>query len=176
MLAKRFNPPHRENAFRAVLRQRRRLPKENFFLFFGCEVSRLAQKAYTEFPYEALDQVSREQFVRGLSDVDMKRHVDLRNPSSLEEAISLTTQFESFDIGESHGPTTGRGETRPSRGRTAPVLAEEQPTSKPEKSANEEITNLRKQLESLRERESKAERDSKTIVEMDQKITKMTEH
>ena len=142
---------------------------------FGCEVSRLAQKAYPEFPYEALDQVSREQFVRGLSDVDMKRHVDLRNPSSLEEAISLATQFESFDIGEGHGPTTGRGETRPSRGRTAPVLAEEQPTSKPEKSANEEITNLRKQIESLRERESKAERDSKTIVEMDQKITKLTE-
>ena len=52
---------------------------------FGCEVSRLAQKAYPEFLYEALhvDQVSRGQFVRGLSDVDMKRHVDLPNPSNL---------------------------------------------------------------------------------------------
>ena len=58
---------------------------------FGCEVPRLAQKAYPEFPYEALDQVSQEQFVRGLYDVDMKRHVELRNPSSLEEAISLAT-------------------------------------------------------------------------------------
>ena len=174
VLAKRFNPPHRENAFRAVLKQRRRLPKESL-MDFGCEVSRLAQKAYPKFPYEALDQVSWEQFVRGLSDVDMKRHVDLRNPSSLEEAISLATQFESFDIGEGHGPTTGRGETRPSRGRTAPVLAEEQPTNKQDKSANEEITNLRKQIESLQERESKAERDSKTIVELDQKISKLTE-
>ena len=83
----------------------------------------------------------------------MKRHVDLRNPSSLEEAISLANQSESFYLGEGHGPTTGRGETQPFRGRTAPVLAEEQPTSKPEKSTNEEITNLRKQIESLRERE-----------------------
>ena len=131
VLAKRFNPPHRENAFRAVLRQRRRLPKESL-MDFGCEVSRLAQKAYPEFPYEALDQVSREQFVRGLSDVDMKRHVDLQNPSSLEEAISLATQFESFDIGEGHGPIAGRGETRPSKGRTAHVQAEEQPVNKKE--------------------------------------------
>ena len=61
---------------------------------FGCEVSCLVQKAYPEFPYETLYQVLREQFVRGLSDIDKKRHVDLRNPSSLEEAISLATQFE----------------------------------------------------------------------------------
>ena len=78
---------------------------------FGCEVSRLAQKTYPEFPYEALDQVSREQLVRGLSDVDMKRHVDFWNPSSLEETISLATQFESFDLGECHGPIAGSGET-----------------------------------------------------------------
>ena len=94
---------------------------------FGCEVSRLPQRAYDEFPYEALDQVSQKQFVRGLSDVDMKRYVNLWNPSSLEEAKNLATQFESFDLGEGHGPTTGRGKTRPSRGKTAPVLFEEQP-------------------------------------------------
>ena len=129
VLDKRFNPPHRENAFRAVLRQRRGLPKESL-MDFGCEVSCLAQKAYPEFPYEALDQVSLEQFVRGLSDDDMKHHVDLQNPSSLEEAISLATQFESFDLGEGHGPIAGRGETRPSRGRSAHVQAEEQLVNK----------------------------------------------
>ena len=67
------------------------------------------QKAYTGFPFEALDQVSWEQFVRRLSDIDMKCHVDLLNPSSLEEAISLAFQFESFDLGEGHGPTAERG-------------------------------------------------------------------
>ena len=174
VLAKRFNPPHRENAFRAVLRQRRRLPKESL-MDFGCEVSRLAQKAYPEFPYEALDQVSREQFVRGLSDVDMKRHVDLWNPSSLEEAISLATQFESFDLGEGYDPTASRGETRPSRGRSAHVQAEEQPLNKKDKSTNEELASLRKQLEVLLARESKAEKASKTIPELDQRVSKLTE-
>ena len=88
---------------------------------YGCEVSCLAQKAYPEFPYQALDQVAREQFDRGLSDIEMKRHVDLRNPSSMAEAISLATQFESFDLGEGHSPVAGRGESRPSKGRSAPV-------------------------------------------------------
>ena len=174
VLAKRFNPPHRENAFRAVFRQRKRQPKESL-MDYGCEVSRLAQKAYPEFPYEALDQVSREQFVRGLSDVDMKRYVDLQNPSSLEEAISLATQFESFDLGEGHDPTPGRGETRPSKGRSAHVQAEEQPVKKKDKCKDEELASLRKQIEVLIVRESIAEKALKTIAELEQKVSKLTE-
>ena len=174
VLAKRFNPPHRENAFRAVFRQKKRQPKESL-MDYGCEVSRLAQKAYPEFPYEALDQVSREQFVRGLSDVDMKRHVDLQNPSSLEEAISLATQFESFDLGEDHDPTAGRGETRTARGRSAHVQAEEQPVKKKDRFTNGELASLRKQIEALIIRESIAEKALKTIAELEQKVSKLTE-
>ena len=149
---------------------------------FGCEVSCLAQKVYPKFPYEALDQVSREQFVRGLSDVDMKCHVDLRNPSSLEEAISLASeaislpsQFESFDLEEGHAPIAGRVETRPSRGRSAHVQVEEQLVNKNDKCMNEELASLRKQIEALIARESKAEKALKTIAELDQKISKLTE-
>ena len=54
VLAKRFNPPHRKNAFRVVLRQRRQLYKEGL-MDFCCEVSHFGQQAYPEFPYEALD-------------------------------------------------------------------------------------------------------------------------
>ena len=105
----------------------------------------------------------------------MKRYVDLQNPSSLEEAISLATQFESFDLGEGHGPIAWRGETRPSRGRTAHVQAEEQLVNKKDKCTNEELANLRKQIEVLIARESKAEKASKTIAELDQKVSKLTE-
>ena len=41
----------------------------------GSDVMRLAQRAYPEFNYTALDQVARDQFVHGLPDADMKRHV-----------------------------------------------------------------------------------------------------
>ena len=156
-----------------MLRQRRRLPKESL-MDFGHEVSRLAHNAYPKFPYEALDQVSREQFVRGLSDVNMKRYVDLQNPSSLEEAISLATQFESFDLGEGHDPTAGRAETRPCRGRSAHIQAEEQPVKKKDRCTNGELASLRKQIEALIIRESIAEKALKTVAELEQKVSKLT--
>ena len=148
VLAKRFNPPNRENAFCAVWRQRRRLPKESL-LDFVYEVSHLPQRAYDKFPYEALDQVSRKQFVRGLSDVDMKRYVDLRNPSSLEEAKNLATRI--IRSWRRPWPYNREGQDPTVQRRTAPVLFEEQPTHKTDKARNEEIVNLRKQIESLLE-------------------------
>ena len=74
-----------------------------------------------------MDQVAREQFVRGLPDVDMKRHVDLGNSSSLDEAMSLATQYESFEMGESSASLNSRleikGKSR-SNTKTAPVQNE----------------------------------------------------
>ena len=88
---------------------------------------RLAQRAYPEFNYTALDQVARYQFVRGLPDVDMKRHVDLGSSSSLDEATSLTTQYESFEMGESSASLNSwleiKGKSR-SNTKTAPVQNE----------------------------------------------------
>ena len=55
-----------------------------------------------------MDQVARDQFVRGLPDVDMKRHVDLRSSSSLDEAISFATQYESLEMGESSASLNSR--------------------------------------------------------------------
>ena len=125
-LEKRFSPPHRENAFRAVFRQRKRESKESL-MDFGSDVMRLAQRAYPEFNYTALDQVARDQLVRGLPDVDMKRHVDLGSSSSLDEAISLATQYESFEMGESSASLNSRleikGKSR-SNTKTAPVQNE----------------------------------------------------
>ena len=153
VLAKRFNPPHRENAFRAVFRQRKRQPKESL-MDYGCEVSRLAQKAYPEFPYEALDQVSREQFVRVY-----------RNPTSLEEAVSLATQFESFELGEGNNPGMVRGETRPPKNRTAPIRNEELDNT----GMKEELASLCKQLDA---RDAKAE---KIIEDMEVKLSKLSQ-
>ena len=84
-LEKRFNPPHRENAFRAGFRQRKREARESL-MDYGSDVMRLMQRAYPGFSYDALDQVAREQFISGLSDIEMKRFVDLRGYHSLDEA------------------------------------------------------------------------------------------
>ena len=99
-LEKRFSPPHRENAFCAVFRQWKREHKESLMDYWS-DMMRLAQRAYPEFNYTTLDQLGHDQFVCGLPDVDMKKHVDLGSSSSLDEAISLATQYESFEMGES---------------------------------------------------------------------------
>ena len=99
----------------------------------------------------------------------MKQRVDLQNSSSMAEAISLATKFESFYLGEGQSPVAGRGESRPSKGRSAPVLAEEQPADKTGKRTNEKLVSLRKQIE------TKTEKDSRSISNLEQKISKLTE-
>ena len=74
---------------------------------YGSEVMWLAQRAYPEFKLSVLDQVAREEFVRGLQDIEMRRFVDLNCSSGLDEAISLATQFESFELAE-HGAGLNR--------------------------------------------------------------------
>ena len=56
-LEKQFSPPHRENAFRAVFRRRKWEARESL-MDYGIDVMRLAQRAYPEFSYDALDQVA----------------------------------------------------------------------------------------------------------------------
>ena len=67
----------------------------------GGEVLRLTQKAYPNFPPEAIDQIATDQFVKELPDPEQKKYVDLENLRSLDEAVSLALQFESFKRGES---------------------------------------------------------------------------
>ena len=55
---------------------------------------RLAQRAYPEFKLSVLDQVAREQFVRGLQDIEMKRFVDLNCSGGLDEAVTLQPSTE----------------------------------------------------------------------------------
>ena len=64
------------------------------------DVMRLVQRSYPGFSYDALDQVAQEQFISGLSDIEMKRFMDLRGPHNLDEVVSLATQFESFELSE----------------------------------------------------------------------------
>ena len=120
-LEKRFSPPHRENVFRAVFRRRKWEACERL-MDYGSDVMRLPQRAYSEFSYDALDQVAQEQFISGLPDVEMKRFVDLRGPHSLGEAVSLATRFESFELSENstgfNSPLEAKGKTR-----SAPVQA-----------------------------------------------------
>ena len=86
---------------------------------YGSDVMTAYQRAYPEFSYDALDQVAQEQFISGLSDIEMKRFVELRGPYSLDEAVSLATQFESFELSEN---STGLKSRLVAKGKTRSAL------------------------------------------------------
>ena len=140
-LARQFNPPNRENAFPFELRQRKKLNKETL-MEYGGEVLRLTQKAYPKFPHLAIDQIATDQFVKGLPDPEQKKHVDLQNPGSLDEAVSLATQYEAFEQGE--GRTTGSHLAKP---RSAPVNADDD-----NRVSCKEINQLKKQISQVEQK------------------------
>ena len=110
----------RENAFRAVF-QRRKWEARESLMDCGRDVMRLAQRAYPEFSYDALDQVARDQFISGLSDIEMKRFVDLRGHHTLDESVSLATQFESFELSEN---SIGLNSRLEAKGKTRSALVQ----------------------------------------------------
>ena len=74
--------------------------------------------------------------MKGLPDLEQKRHVDLQNPGSLDEAVSLATQCEAFEQGE--GRTTG---SHLAKLRSAPVNADDD-----NRVSCKEINQLKKQI------------------------------
>ncbi len=70
--------------------QRTTRPSGQSVSVFGREIKRLGKKAYPSGNDEALVAV----FLRGLNDEDMQKHVLLRAPSSLDEAIEHACMFQ----------------------------------------------------------------------------------
>ena len=166
--ARRFNPPNRENAFRFELRQRKKVAKESL-MEYGGEVLRLAQKAYPNFPPEAIDQIATDQFVKGLPDPEQKKYVDLENPGSLDAAVSLALQFESFERGESCS-IDGRV-TKP---KVAPVIVNDD-----KRSSVQEMAQLRQRINQVQQKvELKSERsdsgEGQKIATLTQQVADLT--
>ena len=77
-----------------------------------------------------------------MPDLEQKRHVDLRNPGSLDEAVSLATQYEAFEQGE--GKATGSHLAKP---RSAPVNADDE-----NRVSCKEINQLKKQISQVEQK------------------------
>ena len=94
-LRRRYDPSGREGSW-AVQLWGRVCKKNETIAEFGHAVRRLGKKAY---PHTTLqEQFIIDIFVRGLPSKDLKRHVHLAQPGSLDEAISLATTFQAFEV------------------------------------------------------------------------------
>ena len=92
-LTQRFKPEGQEEAFKAEFRHRVRR-KDESFLEFGHNLRRLAIRAFPRINHMSREELVVDQFLVGLSEVDMRRHVSLSHPANVDQAITLATEFE----------------------------------------------------------------------------------
>ena len=89
-----FKPRERCVYFKSELqkcKQNEGEPVSEFYLRF----SKLCQNAYLDLFHSCQDYFI-DLFLSGLRSLDMKKHVYLKNPKSLEKAFSLAVEFESI--------------------------------------------------------------------------------
>ena len=98
VLKRRFDPNEKENQWRVEFRNRKK-GKDESVTEFGFALGRIANRAYPEMSHKDREVLVIDQFVEGLPSRDIKRHVKFGHPISLNQALSLATEFESFESG-----------------------------------------------------------------------------
>ena len=109
-LENRFNPAEREATFRIEFRNRTRKDNESP-MQFGYALRRLASKAFPRISLNAQEQWILDQFVNGLGNAEIRKHVQFAHPRNLHEAISLATEYECFET------SSNRKFSKPSSGK-----------------------------------------------------------
>ena len=96
VLVRRFCPPEREMAHRCEFKNRKRKSNE-LVAEFGYALRRLSSLAYPSLQFHAREGMLIDQYIAGLDNQELRRHVQFAHPQSLDRAISLALEFEAFD-------------------------------------------------------------------------------
>ena len=78
--------------FRSRLRKKNETPSE-----YGYALKRLADLAFPNIHNDGREQYTIDQFIHGLSNSELRKHVQLRHPPSLAAAIAYAVEFEAID-------------------------------------------------------------------------------
>ena len=98
-LARRYDPPEREEAHRAELRARTRRRKESADEFAE-NIKNLAQRAYPLADQNTLDNLVVERFREGHGNEELQKHLCLYPSNGLQDLIGACVRFEThLEIG-----------------------------------------------------------------------------
>ena len=90
-----FDPEQRESLKRVEFRNRHKKLDETV-VEYGFALIRLVTSAYPSLSQEAKEDLCVEQFITGLPTKEIQQHIQFGRPKSMEQAIALATEFESF--------------------------------------------------------------------------------
>ena len=68
--------------------------KDESFTEYGYALKRLAIRAFPQIKHEAREELIVDQFLQGLIDLEMRRYVSLTHPTSVDQAVSRATEYE----------------------------------------------------------------------------------
>lgn len=91
----RFSPRERASSYKAEIKTKRRQTGESV-ADFGHSLRRLAIKAYPNCSFASVETHVIDQFIYGLGDIDLGKHVQFNHPSTIDKAIALAVEYESF--------------------------------------------------------------------------------
>jgi hypothetical protein len=98
VLEQRFSPVEREAAYRCEFRARKCQRGESSS-DYGYAIRRLGYRAFPCVEHSAREIYVIDQFINGLWDQGLRRHVQFGHPKTLEVAISLAVEYEAFEGG-----------------------------------------------------------------------------
>lgn len=158
-LRTRFDPMGRILQHRSELRQRKRksseTPEE-----YGAVIRRQFNLAYPGIPQEMSEELNVDKFIEGLTDMELKKHVSLQAPKSLDEAIAKVAQYESVAV-----EVADLRNKKPLPGRISQVTEVPKETTE----ARTALQNLRMEImEEVRNEVTKAIRDATNRSQGDQ--------
>lgn len=94
-LENRFSPRERVSSYKVEFKTKRRQTGESV-ADFGHSLRRLAIKAYPNCSFASLETHVIDQFIYGIGDIDLRKHVQFNHPSTIDKAIALAVEYESF--------------------------------------------------------------------------------
>ena len=96
-LENRFSPAEREATFKIAFRNRTKKDNETP-MQCGYALRGLASKAFPTISLNAQEQWVLDQFVNGLENSEIRKHVQFAHPRNLLEVISLAVECECFEM------------------------------------------------------------------------------
>ena len=96
IITDRYAPKEKDVAYRCQLRYRKREKGESVS-DYGHHLSRLARKAYPNLTLSQLEMYVIDQFITGLGNYELQKHVQFGHPKSMNAAIGLATEYEALD-------------------------------------------------------------------------------
>jgi hypothetical protein len=101
-LQRRFEPEERQLSSRCEFRARTKRSGETATQF-AAALSHLSRRGWPAHRTQAREAMVLEQFLAGLLDRDLRRHVTFGHPMSLQGAVGLAEEYEAFDSVDARG-------------------------------------------------------------------------